>query len=353
MARYSEFEVQPLDQLRSFNLPFAKKVFFEVSFSSDAELTVSVASAWTFKFSILSSTLTLGEHVTPSLLWISLYAILTHDVSLQQITIANPDLLSNVPLFLVTNHDDALIATRQVFFQYSPQPTNDTLAWLGYNFTNSQSTPDYLLVAANGRKYPARPTKPSPGQALYSRYIPTLQKSFDLRVVDISENIDLFAAWMNKDRVANFWNMKGNVDEVHRPYLNTLAKDKHVIPAFGYLDQQPFLYTELYYVSEDHLAPFVDDLGPHDMGFHLLVGSEDHRGPAIVSAWLPSIAHYLFLLDLRTNYIFLEPRVDNYKLQDYLIKHGFSKLKEFDFPHKRAALFRISRREFFTTGPAP
>jgi acetyl CoA:N6-hydroxylysine acetyl transferase len=71
-----------------------------------------------------------------------------------------------------------------------------------------------------------------------------------------------------------------------------------------------------------------------------------------VRAWLTSIVHCLFLQDRRTQYVFLEPRADNEKLIGYLLQHGFEKLKEFDFPHKRAALMRIDRDAFFKVGPA-
>lgn len=106
--------------------------------------------------------------------------------------------------------------------------------------------------------------------------------------------------------------------------------------------------VELYFAKEDRLSPFASP-GPFDMGFHLLVGNNSIRGPHIVNAWMPSVVHYLFLRDQRIQNIFLEPRADNEKVIKYLEKTAsFTKEKEFDFPHKRAALMRVSRKAFFS-----
>ena len=75
--------------------------------------------------------------------------------------------------------------------------------------------------------------------------------------------------------------------------------------------------------------------------------SEKARSPMKVNAWLPSLAHYLFLDDTRTRNVVAEPRADNTKMIGYLQRAGFYKSKEFDFPHKRAAMMVLSREAFF------
>ena len=42
-----------------------------------------------------------------------------------------------------------------------------------------------------------------------------------------------------------------------------------------------------------------------------------------------------------------EPRADNAKMINYLQRAGFYREKEFDFPHKRAALMILGRERFF------
>lgn len=42
-----------------------------------------------------------------------------------------------------------------------------------------------------------------------------------------------------------------------------------------------------------------------------------------------------------------EPRADNVKLLRYADQMSYEKVKEFDFPHKRAALMRCPRARFF------
>ena len=73
---------------------------------------------------------------------------------------------------------------------------------------------------------------------------------------------------------------------------------------------------------------------------------QHHRGPHKVACWLPSLVHYLFLDDPRTARIVSEPRADNDRMIHYLMETGFSHLRNFSFPHKRAALMALSRENF-------
>ncbi len=65
-------------------------------------------------------------------------------------------------------------------------------------------------------------------------------------------------------------------------------------------------------------------------------------------AWLPSLVHYLFLADPRTQRVVAEPNVLNTKMVG-IFEHfaGLRQVKEFDFPHKRAALVSVTRDAFF------
>jgi acetyl CoA:N6-hydroxylysine acetyl transferase len=66
----------------------------------------------------------------------------------------------------------------------------------------------------------------------------------------------------------------------------------------------------------------------------MLVGSEAHRGPHRVRAWLPSLCQYIFLDDPRTDRIVSEPDHRNTKMIAYLEGVGFRNCGNFDFPHK-------------------
>ena len=79
----------------------------------------------------------------------------------------------------------------------------------------------------------------------------------------------------------------------------------------------------------------------------MLVGEESHRGPHNVASWLSALTHYLFLDDPRTQRVVAEPRADNARMIGHMQAQGYHKAKEFDFPHKRAALMVQSREVFF------
>jgi acetyl CoA:N6-hydroxylysine acetyl transferase len=79
----------------------------------------------------------------------------------------------------------------------------------------------------------------------------------------------------------------------------------------------------------------------------VLVGESAFRGKQFATAWLTSISHYLFLDDPRTQRVVGEPRADHAQQIRNLDRSGFAKIKEFDFPHKRALLISMLRERYF------
>ncbi|WP_256872988.1 GNAT family N-acetyltransferase [Pseudomonas aeruginosa] len=85
----------------------------------------------------------------------------------------------------------------------------------------------------------------------------------------------------------------------------------------------------------------------HGMGGQMTVESAAHRGPHKVACWLSALVHYLFLDDPRSQRVVAEPRADNARMIGHMHNLCFHCEKEFDFPHKRAALMIIGRERFF------
>ncbi|WP_422368098.1 GNAT family N-acetyltransferase [Pelagibius sp.] len=189
------------------------------------------------------------------------------------------------------------------------------------------------------------PSPTTTAQDLYSRFDAELQSTISFRHLDPDSDLERFNRWQNSDRVAQFWDERGTLDE-HRDYLMKLIRAPQVEPLIGCLDGDPFLYLEVYWAEQDRLAAYYT-AAPADRGIHMLVGEERHRGPRKVRAWLSALCRHLFEESPATQRIVSEPRYDNLKMIDYLEKQGFEKIKEFDFPHKRAALMLLTRDAFF------
>jgi RimJ/RimL family protein N-acetyltransferase len=222
---------------------------------------------------------------------------------------------------------------RTLFWQV-PQP------WLGESLTVSY--PQHKVIS-NGKRHPLRPPKPQ-GE-VYRRFDAHLGAWISLRTVDIELDLERFNRWQNNPRVASFWQEEGSLEQ-HRDYLDKLAADPHTVTLIGCFDDQPFAYFEVYWAKEDRIAPFYD-VDDYDRGIHMLVGEENHRGPHKVASWLSALVHYLFLDDPRTQRVVAEPRADNAKMIGHMQGQGFYCEKEFDFPHKRAALMVVGRERFF------
>lgn len=56
----------------------------------------------------------------------------------------------------------------------------------------------------------------------------------------------------------------------------------------------------------------------------MLVGSSTHRGPDYVRAWLPSLAHYCFLSEPRTDRVLCEPNEKNGKMVSVRLREATS-----------------------------
>jgi len=226
---------------------------------------------------------------------------------------------------------------RTLFWQL-PQP------WLGTSLTGSYPQ---QMVISQGKRHPLRPVKPR-GE-VYRRFDARLGAWISLRTLEIEEDLSRFNRWQNSPRVASFWQEEGSLEQ-HREYLGKLEADPHTLTLIGCFDDQPFAYFEAYWAKEDRIAPFYD-AGDYDRGIHMLVGEESHRGPHKVASWLSALVHYLFLDDPRTQRVVAEPRADNAKMIGHMHNQCFHCEKEFDFPHKRAALMILGRERFFDRCP--
>ena len=75
---------------------------------------------------------------------------------------------------------------------------------------------------------------------------------------------------------------------------------------------KPFAYFEVYWVKEDTFGRALGgECGMYDRGIHCLVGEQEFRGPHRVRVWLSALVHFCWLSDLRTERVFMEPRIDN------------------------------------------
>jgi acetyl CoA:N6-hydroxylysine acetyl transferase len=268
--------------------------------------------------------------------WAACYWLLARDPARQHLTwhlneTPTEALLSG--LLIPTEIVGQYRCERTLFWQL-PQP------WLGTSLTSSFAQ---QMVISGGKRHPLRPVKPR-GE-VYRRFDARLGAWVSLRTVDIEHDLARFNRWQNSPRVASFWQEEGSLEQ-HREYLGKLEADPHTLTLIGCFDDQPFAYFEAYWAKEDRIAPFYD-AGDYDRGIHMLVGEENHRGPHKVASWLSALVHYLFLDDPRTQRVVAEPRADNAKMTGHMQNQRFHCEKEFDFPHKRAALMVLGRERFF------
>lgn len=178
------------------------------------------------------------------------------------------------------------------------------------------------------------------------RYTDTVcEQEFEIRKLDIEQHLDLFHHWHNQPYVYKFWELNQSKSEL-RKYLERLTKQAYIEPCIGYINQTPCAYFEIYWAFFDRIAPFCDAT-LYDRGYHLLIGEKQYLGRHNTTLWLKLVNDFIFKDEAKTKRIVGEPRADNKGLMKYLSQTGFVKTKEFDFPHKRAALIECHRERFY------
>lgn len=224
--------------------------------------------------------------------------------------------------------------SREQFFQI---PT------LWHHKAKFDLTPE-TWTETNGRQHPKR-SAPYQG-VVYKRFVPEINKTISFRLVELEQDLDIFHEWHNQPRVFCFWELNKPKEEL-REYLVKGLADAHQFPMIVEFDNEPVGYYEMYWVVEDRLGPYYESEA-WDRGFHFLIGNTKFLGYANTDTIIKSGVHFLFLDDPRTRKIMAEPRHDNHKVLRYAeASKGWRKVKEFDFPHKRAALLECKREGFF------
>lgn len=199
-------------------------------------------------------------------------------------------------------------------------------------------------IETNGRAHPRR--LPPVAGVMYRRYVPSLGRTISIRLADPQKDLDVFHQWHNERRVWRFWELNKPKEELAE-YLKKGLADPHQIPVIIECDGEPKGYFEIYWTPEDRLGPYYE-YEPFDRGFHFLIGEKSFLGMANTDAVIKSVMHFIFLDDPRTRKIMAEPRHDNAAAIRYVdVFPVWKKLKEFDFPHKRAALLEAKREAFF------
>jgi acetyl CoA:N6-hydroxylysine acetyl transferase len=272
-------------------------------------------------------------------LWTACCWFFTHDPACRRLIWRGLDAAAGPFLsgLLVRDEDGTPASERAAFWQL-PDPWTRARRSAGFPET---------WTLTGGTQHPRRPPKPS-GE-VYRRFDARLGAWISLRTVDIETDLERFNRWQNNPRVLEFWQEGGSLDH-HLAYLRRQAEDPHCLTLIGCFDDEPFSYFEVYWAREDRIAPFyaVED---HDRGIHMLVGEEHHRGPHKVRSWLSALVHWAFLDDERTRTVVAEPRADNERMIGHMQSLGFVRERDFDFPHKRAALMSLTRRSFFERCP--
>ncbi|KML61040.1 ornibactin biosynthesis protein [Burkholderia cepacia] len=193
-----------------------------------------------------------------------------------------------------------------------------------------------LPMLTGGRRHPRRP--PASRGEVYARDLPALGVRFTLRGWQPAEDAERVARWFAEPRVRDGW---------PGAQPDTADTDPHVTPLVGCFNGEPFAYFEAFWLKEDALAPHVA-ARDYDRGLRMLVGESRWRGPHCVAGWLPSVVHYLFLDDLRTEAVGCAVPAGHARVADHLARHGFARQRRLALADAQPLWMRTLRETFFS-----
>ncbi|WP_269507208.1 GNAT family N-acetyltransferase [Burkholderia sp. IMCC1007] len=197
-----------------------------------------------------------------------------------------------------------------------------------------------LPMLTDGRRHPRRP--PAPCGDVYARDLPALGVRFTLRGWQPGDDAARVARWFDEPRVRDGWPGTQPGADGTQP-----DADPHVTPLVGCFDGEPFAYFEAFWLKEDPLAPHVG-ARDYDRGLRMLVGASRWRGPHCVAGWLPSVVHYLFLDDPRTEALGCAVPAGRARVVDILARHGFARQRRLALADAQPLWMHTVRETFFS-----
>lgn len=174
----------------------------------------------------------------------------------------NPSAPPGQPTPVSHDHEDVLVIFRGSFWQGAGSPFGVRPLWVVGSANNNPAGSvypirplDYTITtkfpeARVYARHPVRPSKPTPGSTIYSRYIHHLQEIFSMVALDWKneKHLEYFHVWQNDPRVAQSWNEKGTLEQ-HREYLRKIHEDQHQFAVLGKFNDNYFAYFEIYWAK--------------------------------------------------------------------------------------------------------
>jgi N2-citryl-N6-acetyl-N6-hydroxylysine synthase len=179
-------------------------------------------------------------------------------------------------------------------------------------------------------------------------YEATTKKGHHISLRELQEDdLNIFYQWHHKDFVKEFWELDKSKDEL-LDYIRKVKSSSYQLPILLEINEQPAGYFEAYWAFEDRIAPYCNpDI--FDRGIHLLIGEEKFLRTRLVYDSIFHVTKYLLEDNHNTKRVWGEPRADNKSILHFAQKlPGWKFIKEFDFPHKKAALLCCEKNQFYS-----
>jgi acetyl CoA:N6-hydroxylysine acetyl transferase len=181
-------------------------------------------------------------------------------------------------------------------------------------------------------------------EILYDHFFDKIDGPVTFRSLDLAGDLSMVHTWVNMDYTRAYWQMRGSVGLLRACY-QCIQQNPLAHSFIGLYKQSPVCQFDIYQVSADELADYVD-YDPTDAGFHLLMA------PNAAPVHYLTITLIQAFLDFYFSYpgsgvMFAEPDSQNLKSIHLLQRAGFKKIKTIEMSYKTAHVYSLTKNDFY------
>lgn len=186
-----------------------------------------------------------------------------------------------------------------------------------------------------------------PGGILFSKCIPSLNKTIAFRSFDLATDLAMIHGWVNREYALQYWQLNGPPERVYDTYYN-IQRNSNAHSYIGLLDNEPVCQFDIYRVLADETRQFIITADANDCGFHLIMAPLEKPIHGLSAALIRTMLEYYFSY-AEASRMYAEPDITNRRSNFLLRQAKFQFIQSIQMSYKTANLYCLNRQQFEST----
>ena|ERR1700733_7052585 len=185
-----------------------------------------------------------------------------------------------------------------------------------------------------------------PGEILFSKFIPSINKTISFRSFDLEKEVELIHFWVNEPYALPYWQLPGPKQRIFDLYYS-IQRNSNAHSYIGLLDGSPICQFDVYRILADEVKQYImADFD--DCGFHLLMAPNRMPIPGLSFHICSTFLEYYFSFPEATR-MFAEPDIHNIRSNALLKRLNFNFIESIQLSYKIANLYSLTKNQFIAS----